>query len=273
MVRKLAEDDTGHYVKVNGLNMYYEDIGSGIPLVLIHGGIATAKFNWGPMIPYLTPHFLVIALDSRGHGKTDNPSGEFGYKLMGDDTVALIRALKIEKPIIFGFSDGGQIALEIGINYPGVAKALIAGGVLPEISDQYTDFMKALGIYGPGNVDFNKFREAYSEFAEALIDSHSSVYGSDYFAKVLFVNISKMWTNPMEFPGDRLAKIVDPTLVLHGDRDEAIPLEDPVRIFRMIPNAELAIMPNTDHGVCTSQAEKTAEVILDYVKRIENGTE
>ena len=48
-----------------------------------------------------------------------------------------------------------------------------------------------------------------------------SLYGEDYFDKVLFVNISKMWTNPEEFPGDRLKKIVDPTLVLQGDRDEA----------------------------------------------------
>lgn len=271
-MRKLVEDSKGHYAKVNGLNMFYEDHGSGPPLVLIHGGIATARFNWGPMIPHLTPHFRVIALDCRGHGKTDNPSGEFSYKLMGDDTVALIRELKLEKPIIFGWSDGGQIALEIGINYPGLAKALIAGGVLSEISDHYKDFMKSLGIYGPGDVDFNKLQETYSEFAEALIHSHSSVYGADYFVKVLFVNISKMWTNPEEFPGDRLTKIVDPTLVLHGDRDEAIPLEDPVRIYRMILNAELAVMPNAGHGVCTSQPEKTAEIIIDYAKRLEEQT-
>jgi pimeloyl-ACP methyl ester carboxylesterase len=269
----LVDERNGNYVKVNGLKMYYEDVGDGPPLVLIHGGISTARHNWGSMIPHLVPHFRVIAPDSRGHGKTDNPSGEFSYKLMGDDTVALIRELKLEKPIICGWSDGGQIALEIGINYPGLAKALIAGGVLSELSDQYRDFMKALGIYGPGDVDFNKLQEAYSEFVDALVDAHSSVYGPDYFVDVLYVNISKMWTNPEEFPGDKLTKIVDPTSVIHGDRDEAIPLEDPVRIYRMIPNAELTVMPNANHGVALSQPEKFAKVIIDYAQRIESGTE
>jgi len=155
--------------------MYYEDHGNGQPLVLIHGGIATSGMNWAPSIPLFTKHFRVIALDSRGHGKTDNPSGEFSYKLMADDTVTLIKELKLEKPIIYGWSDGGQIVLEIGINYPGLAKALVAGAALADISEHYSSFMKALGIYGPGDVDVSKFRDAYSEFAEAVIGLHSPV--------------------------------------------------------------------------------------------------
>lgn len=269
-MKLLVEESTGHYAKVNGLNMYYEDYGSGPPLVLIHGGISIARQTWGPSIPLFAEHFRVIALDGRGHGKTDNPSGEFSYKLMCDDTVALINELKLENPIIFGWSDGGQIVLEIGMNYPGLAKALIAGGVLAELSDHYSNFMNAIGVNGPGEVDVNKLREAYSEFADAIIGLHSSVYGTDYFENVLFVNISKMWANPEEFPGDRLTKIVDPTLVLHGDRDEAIPLEDPVRIYRAIPNAELAIIPDADHGVVISQAERITKVVIDYAERIES---
>ena len=268
----MIEEGNGKYAKVNGLNMYYEETGSGQPLVLIHGGISTARNSWAPSIPKLSNHYRVIAMDSRGHGKTDNPSGAFSYKLMCDDTVALIKELGLEKPIIFGWSDGGQIVLEIGINYPGLAKALVAGGVLAEFSDYYSDFVKMLGINGPGDVDFNKFRETFSEFADAVIDAHSAVYGPDYFEKVLFVNISKMWTNPKEFPGDVLTRITDPTLVLQGDRDQAIPLEDPIRIHRLIPNSELAIIPGADHSAPNSQPDRIVEIVLDYAKRLDSET-
>jgi pimeloyl-ACP methyl ester carboxylesterase len=266
----MDEDSTGKYAKVNGLNMYYQDQGSGPPIVLIHGGIGTSEFNWAPMIPILAKQFRVIALDSRGHGKTDNPSGEFGYRLMADDTVALIKELGLEKPIIIGWSDGGQIVLEIGINYPGLSRALIPGGVLSRMSDHYRNGMSAFGANGPGDVDFNKFREVYPDFASLMVDIHSPVYGSDYFENSLFPNISKMWFNPQEFPEDKVSKIADPTLVLQGDRDEVIPIEEAVRIYRLIPNAELAVIPGADHMACTTQPERVAGIVLDYVERLES---
>lgn len=266
----MVEETTGHYANVNGLKMYYEVHGSGPPLVLIHGGIGTSGMNWSPSIPIFSKQFRVIALDSRGHGKTDNPSGEFSYRLMADDTVALIKELGLEKPIIYGWSDGGQIVLEIGVNYPGLAKALIPGAALAEISDHYKNFMKAMGVNGPGDVEFNTIKEVYPEFIEAAIGLHSSVYGADYFEKVLLVNISKMWTNPKEFLGEKISRIQEPTLVIQGDRDEAIPLEDPVRIYRLIPNAELAIVPGADHMSCISQPERITGIILDYVKRLDS---
>ncbi len=268
-VRIVAEDKTGNYAKVNGLNMYYQDHGGGQPLVLIHGGIGNVEMNWGPSIPLFARKFRVIAPDSRGHSRTDNPSGEFSYKLMADDTVALIKELGLENPIIFGWSDGGQIVLEIGMNYPGFAKALIAGGVLSELSDHYLNGMKAFGALGPGNVDFDLFKETYPDFANAMVEMHSPVYGTDYFVDGLFTNITKMWFNPEEFPGDRLTKITDPTLVVQGDRDEVIPLEDSVRIYRMIPNAELAIIAGADHGSVSAQAERVTNVVLDYIARLE----
>ncbi|MFW9965216.1 MAG: alpha/beta fold hydrolase [Candidatus Sifarchaeia archaeon] len=266
----MVEEGNGHYAEVNGLNMYYEDYGSGPPLVLIHGGIANSGMNWAPSIPIFSKHFRVIALDSRGHGKTDNPSGEFSYRLMADDTVALIKRLGLEKPIIYGWSDGGQIVLEIGVNYPGLAKALIPGAALADMSDYYVNFMKVLGINGPGDVDVKTFKDVYAEFAEAAIGLHSAVYGDHYFEEVLFVNISRMWTDPKAFLGERISKIQDPTLVIQGDRDEAIPLEDPVRIHRLIPNSELAIVPGADHGACISQPDRIVRIILDYLERLQN---
>ena len=104
----------GHYVEANGLKIYYEEYGSGEPLVLIHGGTVNSSM-WETQVPVFAQHFRVITPDSRGHGRTDNPRGELSYRLMAEDAAAFIKALGLTKPLICGYSDGGQITLEIGM--------------------------------------------------------------------------------------------------------------------------------------------------------------
>ncbi|NPD89674.1 MAG: alpha/beta hydrolase [Asgard group archaeon] len=195
-----------NYVEVNGLNMFYIEKGKGHPLVLLHGGIVTAEVNWPKQMEFFSNHFRVIAVDSRGHGRTNNPSEEFSYKLMADDIAALIQTLNLEKPFVCGWSDGGQIVLEIGINYPDLSKALVAGGVLSEITDHYSSAMKIWGIEGPGKVDFEKSREVIPQFVDALPEMHSPVYGSEYWKKLLH-DISKMWLDRHIFLKRELSKL------------------------------------------------------------------
>ena len=124
----------GRYVQANGLNMYYEECGHGQPLILLHGGTETSQM-WQPFLSSLAPHFRVIAPDSRAHGRTNNPNGELSYQLMADDVVAFIQALHLTKPLVFGYSDGGQIALEIGMRYPHLTAALILGAAWYEFTE------------------------------------------------------------------------------------------------------------------------------------------
>jgi pimeloyl-ACP methyl ester carboxylesterase len=111
----------GTYIEANGLTIYYEVCGEGEPLLLIHGGTATCS-SWASHLPAFTQHFRVFAPDSRGHGRTDNPAGELAYRPMADDVAALIEALGLQRPLVLGYSDGGQIALELGMRYPELAR-------------------------------------------------------------------------------------------------------------------------------------------------------
>jgi pimeloyl-ACP methyl ester carboxylesterase len=117
----------GHYVNANGLDVYYEEVDAGAPLILLHGGTVTSA-RWQPQLPAFARHFRVITPDSRGHGRTNNPAGVLSYRLMADDMAALVQALGLDAPLICGYSDGGQIALEIGMRYPDLAAALVVGG-------------------------------------------------------------------------------------------------------------------------------------------------
>ena len=116
----------GNFVQLNDLNMYYEIQGQGAPLLLLHGGSGTSG-DWAPYLTRLSEHFQVITPDSRGHGKSKNPGDKLSYSLMAGDMAALINHLGLEKPLVCGYSDGGQICLELSMHYPGLAQAYVVG--------------------------------------------------------------------------------------------------------------------------------------------------
>jgi pimeloyl-ACP methyl ester carboxylesterase len=157
---KLVPAD-GQYVKLNDLTMYYETFGTGEPLVLLHGGTATRRM-WEKFVPTFSKHFKVIAPDSRGHGKTDNPSGEFGFRLMADDTAGLIRALGLERPSICGYSDGGQICIEIGMRYADVANKLVIIGAHNRLQDADIASLRNMGHRSARRRRCSKIRESGS---------------------------------------------------------------------------------------------------------------
>ncbi len=146
-------------MQVNGLNIYYEIHGSGIPVILLHGGLETCQM-WSPVTASFSRDYQVITPDSRGHGRTDNPSGNFSYPLMAEDIAQLIKTLRLNKPFVIGYSDGGQTALYMAINYPGLARGYMIGATELSMTDEWRQLMQGLlGFEGPGIVDFEQLRK------------------------------------------------------------------------------------------------------------------
>ena len=150
----------GKYLTANGLDIYYRDHGQGRPLILLHGATDTHKL-WDSYISGFSKSFRVITPDTRGHGRTLNPAGVLSYQVMADDLAGLIQALDLKKPFIFGYSDGGQAALDFGMRYPEIPGALVIGGAWYKFSAEYQDSLRQAGFIGPGEIDF----QIYGEFA------------------------------------------------------------------------------------------------------------
>ena len=114
------------YVSVNGLDMYYEAHGDGSPLLLLHGGSGSIPEKW---ITLFTPRFRVIAPEQMGHGRTtDLVDRPYHYHDMAEDTVELMRQLRIESAVVVGYSDGGIIGLDMAIHHPDrVTKLAVTG--------------------------------------------------------------------------------------------------------------------------------------------------
>jgi pimeloyl-ACP methyl ester carboxylesterase len=254
-------------IDVNGVELYYEEQGEGAPLILIHGGLVSSAM-WQAVLPHLVDAFRVIMPDSRGHGRSTNPVGELSYRLIADDVAALIAALGLARPVVGGWSDGGQVALELGARHPGVAGGLIVGAAYPDFGG--TGLREAhkglLGADDAGTPDIAQLEEYLGDFASVLKSWHP---GGAQQWQALVQQTAPMW---LDYPGlspDDLQGIAAPALVLAGDRDELFPLDLMVSLYRALPNAELAICPHADHsGPSTPErAEVFAGMIRDFAGR------
>ena len=115
----------GQNAEVNGLNMYFETLGSGRPLILLHGGLGSGEM-FGPVLPVLAEHHQVITPDLQGHGRTADIDRPIDIRLMADDIAALIDHLGLEQPDIVGYSLGGGVALLTAVKYPAKVRRLVS---------------------------------------------------------------------------------------------------------------------------------------------------
>ncbi len=112
-----ANTEAGNYLKVNGINLYYEVYGEGEPLVLIHGS-GQSIADMAHQIRHFSTDYQVVVADSRAHGRSGMADEQMTYKIMAQDWVALINHLKLPPVRLVGWSDGGNISLEIASTHP-----------------------------------------------------------------------------------------------------------------------------------------------------------
>jgi pimeloyl-ACP methyl ester carboxylesterase len=115
----------GHTAKVNGIAIYYETCGSGPPLLLIHGN-GGSIFSMRCQIPFFSASYMVIAADSRSHGKTEDGSGRLTHEQMADDLAGLLDTMHVDSVDVIGQSDGGILPLLLALRHPAKVRALVA---------------------------------------------------------------------------------------------------------------------------------------------------
>jgi pimeloyl-ACP methyl ester carboxylesterase len=257
---------SGRQLRINGADLFVEEHGQGSPVVLVQPGLVSSA-AYGGLVPLLAERFRVIAFDSRGHGRSTNPSGELTYELIADDTAAVIEALALERPFVGGWSDGGEVALQLELRHPGVARGLIAGGTSLELgTEKAKASMRAL-FHSSDNdtVDIDAFARDWGDSLLPMM-RHFHPNGEAHWQDVVRRSAS-MWLTYAGLTREKVARITAPALVLVGDRDEFIPVEEGVRLYRELPNAELAILPGCDHMRPLSDPASFARAVTDFLGR------
>jgi pimeloyl-ACP methyl ester carboxylesterase len=262
----MSENVLGRSVEVNGASLYYEECGTGPPLILIHGGL-TSNTQWDSIVPELMPGFRVITPDSRGHGRSTNPGGQLSYARIADDVAALIATLGLADAVVGGWSDGGQVTMELGVRNPGAAGALIIGAAYPDFAASgLRDAHRALlGANDAGVPDLQRLDAQLGDSAELIKSAHPG--GTEQWRE-LVRQTAPMWLDYAGLEPDLVGRIRMPSLVLGGDRDELVSLDLALSLYRALPNAELAICPHTEHaGPTPERAAVFASLIRDFVLR------
>jgi pimeloyl-ACP methyl ester carboxylesterase len=250
-----------NFVNANGIKIYYESFGSGKPLIFLHGAMGTSQI-WKPYIPILSNDFNIILPDVRGHGKTENPGKKIDLHLLADDLAALIDTLKLDKPFFCGWSEGGDIGLNIAMRYPDCVSRLIVGGVTLRLTEAAIKTFKAMGLEGPGQINFEQAEKAIPQLTEGWKKDHNQ---SPSHWKELLRQMSFEMINPTLPVEDDLKQISIPTLIIWGDQDQFLPVEDAVELYRLIPNAQLAVVPNANHFVTRTHVLLFAELVKEFL--------
>lgn len=217
-------------IEVNGIRLYYEVHGAGRPLILLHGnGETHAIFDRA--LPLLAQRFTVYAVDSRGHGQSTAVE-RYHYADMAEDVRGLIEKLRIEKPVLYGFSDGGIIGLLLASAYPALLSGLIVSGA---------------------NTAPNGIRDGWLRFFTFLSK------------RVHDPKMDMMLEEP-QITADMLRRIAVPTLVLAGGHD-MVKRSDTQFIAQNIQSAHMRILPLQGHGSYIVHKKRIAKLILEFASQ------
>ncbi len=245
-----GEPPPGTYVTLNGVKLWYAEYGSGEPLLLLHGGLGHSG-AWHKQVPQFARHFRVITLDSRGHGRSGFDDTPIGYALMARDVLALLDHLGIAAAHVVGWSDGGNIGLELAIHHSQRVRRIVAFG-----ANFHPDGVrKDIGE----NARFNAFIADAAEQYQVL--SPAPQRWQEFLD-----NIGHMWATQPDYSAADLGSITSPVLVLGGSTEEAIYVEHIERTAALIPGARLVVMPGTGHFALWEQPEAFNRIVLDFLQ-------
>lgn len=228
-----ANTEAGHYVQTKDAKIYYEIYGKGQPIALLHGGILGSTSEMAQFIDSLKQNHQVIALSTRGHGKSEIGQLPITYEKKADDVMAVINAVTNEPVIILGFSDGAYTGYKVASMYPEKIKKLIAIGAGEQIPGLRKVVFNAK--------DFLSFGTTFWEQRKALMPEPQRL--EEFWASM------ENFYNTMTASKALLGSIKCPVLVMAGELDRNAPLPTIINAYNMIPSCQLSIIPNTGHVV------------------------
>jgi pimeloyl-ACP methyl ester carboxylesterase len=253
------------FVDVRGNKLHVETLGSGPPLLFLHGGVVFFANNFPAQRDYFSSFRKVIGVDRRGHGHSPDNAEPFSYKEMAEDMAALIVQLGVAPVDIVGHSDGGNIGLILARDHPALVRRLVVSGAnlkagLPP------EELKKRAQWSKEMVD-----ERVKLMAEKLPPRFRPEYekvtphGAEHWWTLLAKSY-RLWLTPVIATPDELKTIKIPVLVMAGDQDFTS-IEDTTLIYRSLPAGQLAILPGTGHGTFSARPDLANLITREFLER------
>lgn len=251
---------------MKSVNLHFIEAGEGPAVMLLHGYPLDHSI-WDPIVPFLTRDARLIMPDLRGHGKSPSPEGVYSMKEMAGDLLKLVDELRVEKVILVGHSLGGYVAVNFLHHYPHkvTGLALVASRAKADSEGKKLERLRTAE---------QVLKSGVEEVTNSMLDKLTSKTS-------LHLKLRKimMLTSPIGIAGTLrgiaeredatswLPKIKIPSLVIAGENDQIIPLEESQNLAELLPDCELAIAKNCGHMPMMESPGLTAGALFKLIKR------
>jgi len=246
-----TQTETGNIV-YRGADIHYVAYGHGDPVLLLHGGLSN-KLSWFSQIPWLVASGRrVVLIDTRGHGDSTPGSSKLSYQVFAEDTLRVLDRLDIQRTDIIGWSDGGIIALLLGIEAPQRVRRIVAisanfrpSGLIPEADRSRNE---------PHNISLRKITDRLHSWWSGAGEKHAA----------LEAEIKELWRTEPQLDHSDLQAITAPTLVIVGEND-IIDLVHSSELAQKLANGRLEIVPEAGHAAPITHALQINQLIASFL--------
>lgn len=204
------------------------------PLLLIHGGGSTIPSNWGMLLPLLERSRSVLAVELQGHGRTPSGDRAPSFEASADDVAAVLDELRLGAVDVLGFSNGGQVALQLAARHAGHVRKLVLASAPVRRDGMVDGFWESLAA--------GRFEDMPAELVEADV----ALSRDPEHARRMFELDRQLMLGFEDVPDELVASVSAPTMVVGADRD-VVRAEHLVHLSSRLPDARLLILPG-GHG-------------------------
>lgn len=268
------------YAEVNDIRMYYEEVGHGEPLLLLHGATGAIGFDavgWDALAPVFAARYRVFSIEHRAHGRTNNPAGRLSYAQIAADVAAFVERLDLAPAHLAGFSDGAIVGLALGMARPELLRSLVCVG-----ANYRTDARLVADtnrVYDPPRLE-----RVAPDWVAAMERHHDPHHAPGYWRELIGQLRGMLAVEPA-FTAADLGRIPVPTLLIAGEADRFASLDRPwtpdemgsldqvLTMRARIPRSELLILNHAGldgdagHAVQHTRTELVGPVILEFLGR------
>jgi 2-hydroxymuconate-semialdehyde hydrolase len=269
-----SNPEIAHSTIANGIRTNYHDVGTGAPVLMIHGsgpGVS-AWANWRLTMPELGKRFRVIAPDMVGFGYSQRPEGiRYNLDTWVDQAIGLLDALDIEQASVVGNSFGGAIALALAIRHPDRVKRLVLMGSVG-VPFPITEGLDAVWGYQPSVENMRALLDIFAHDRALVNDELAQLRYKASIQPGFQESFSAMFPAPrqrgvemMASPIEKIREIGHQALVIHGREDNVIPLQNSYDLLQAIPNAQLHVFGKCGHWTQIEHAARFSRLVGDFL--------
>jgi pimeloyl-ACP methyl ester carboxylesterase len=254
-VPQLPKPSAVGYTSIDSARIWwarYNTSSLGVPVLLLHGGLGSTNY-FAYLIPALVADGCsVIAIDSRGHGRSTLGNANLSYELMASDVVTILNQLHIPKVDLVGWSDGGIIGLELAIEHRELINRLYAYGANVDPNGQR-----------PGSENSTVFKE----YMQRSASDYARISPTPTAFATLLEQVTHMWATEPHLTKAQLASIAAPVTIADGQHEEAILPEHIFYMSQAIPDANMMILPNVSHFAMLQSPQNFNDSVLFFLHR------